>query len=96
MGFRQKRNHWCTIHAAFAASEIDRWWDEDRHHTRRPGLSACLAAINNTALSTHRLRPSPQLPLCAAADYIAWNLALGLRMLNSWLCSSPGGVVGWQ
>ena len=61
----------------------DRWWDEDRHHTRRPGLSACLAAINNAALSIHHLRSVPQLPVRAAADYIAWRPSIGLRMLFS-------------
>lgn len=61
----------------------DRWWDEDRHHTRRPGLSACMAAINNAALSIHRLRSNPHLPVRAAADYIAWNPRIGLRMLDS-------------
>lgn len=61
----------------------DRWWDEDRHHTRRPGLSACLAAINNAALTIHRLRSNPNIPVQAASDYIAWNPAIGLALLNS-------------
>ena len=61
----------------------DRWWDEDRHHTRRPGLSACLAAINNAAISIHRLQSDQAIPLRAAADHIAWNPALGLAMLRS-------------
>lgn len=60
----------------------DRWWDEDRHHTRRPGLSACLAAINNAAISIHRLCSDPTIPLRAAADQIAWKPALGLAMLH--------------
>jgi predicted transposase YbfD/YdcC len=60
----------------------DRWWDEDRHHTRRPGLSACLAAVNNAALSILRLLADPTIPVRAAADYIAWNPALGLLMLE--------------
>jgi hypothetical protein len=60
----------------------DRWWDEDRHHTRRPGLSPCFAAINNAALSIHRLCSDPMIPIRAAADYIAWNPKLGLRLLN--------------
>jgi predicted transposase YbfD/YdcC len=61
----------------------DRWWDEDRHHTRRPGLSASMATINNAALSIHRLRSDPDLPIRAAADYIAWSPTIGLQMLNS-------------
>lgn len=75
------RNHWRIENGLHFIK--DRWWDEDRHHTRRPGLSACLAAINNAALSIHRLRAAPGLSLRAAADYIAWNPARGLRLLNS-------------
>jgi predicted transposase YbfD/YdcC len=78
---RYVRDHWRLENGLHFL--IDRWWDEDRHHTRRPGLSACLAAINNAALSIHRLRSDPRLPVRAAADHIAWNPALGLRMLNS-------------
>lgn len=61
----------------------DRWWDEDRHHTRRPGLSAMLAAINNAALSVHRLRSDSKIPVRAAADYIAWKPTIGIELLNS-------------
>jgi hypothetical protein len=61
----------------------DRWWDEDRHHTRRPGLSACMAAINNAALSIHRLKSDPNIPVRAAADYIAWDPNIGLTLLDS-------------
>ncbi len=75
------RGHWQIENCQFFVK--DRWWDEDRHHTRRPGLSACFAAINNAALSIHRLCSDPALPVRAAADHIAWNPAIGLRLLNS-------------
>ena len=75
------RDHWRIENGLHFCK--DRWWDEDRHHTRRPGLSACLAAINNAALSIHRLCSDPDLPLRAAADFIAWNPERGLRLLNS-------------
>jgi predicted transposase YbfD/YdcC len=78
---RYVRDHWRLENGLHFLK--DRWWDEDRHHTRRPGLSACLAAINNAALSIHRLRSDPKLPVRAAADYIAWNPDLGLQLLNS-------------
>ncbi len=60
----------------------DRWWDEDRHHTRRPGLADCLTAINNAALSVHRIRSDAKTSIRAAADHIAWNPSLGLDLLN--------------
>lgn len=75
------RDHWRVENGLHFLK--DRWWDEDRHHTRRPGLSACLAAINNAAISIHRLRSNPHLPVRAAADQIAWNPTLGLQLLNS-------------
>jgi len=78
---RYVRNHWRVENGLHFIK--DRWWDEDRHHTRRPGLSACLAALNNAAVSIHRLRSDPDIPVRAAADYIAWNPALGLQMLKS-------------
>jgi len=47
------RQHWRVENGLHFLK--DRWWDEDRHYLRRPGLSACFAAINNAALSIHRL-----------------------------------------
>ena len=75
------RDHWSVENGLHFMK--DRWWDEDRHHTRRPGLSACLAAINNAAISIHRLRSDPHLPVRASADRIKWKPARGLQMLNS-------------
>jgi predicted transposase YbfD/YdcC len=78
---RYVRQHWRIENGLHFLK--DRWWDEDRHHTRRPGLSACMAAINNAALSIHRLRSDQNLPVRASADYIAWCPARGLELLNS-------------
>jgi predicted transposase YbfD/YdcC len=78
---RHVRHHWRIENSLHFLK--DRWWDEDRHHTHRPSLSACLAAINNAALSIHRLRSNPKVPVRASADYIAWKPNLGLEMLNS-------------
>jgi predicted transposase YbfD/YdcC len=75
------RHHWRLENGLHFLK--DRWWDEDRHHTRRPGLAASLAAINNAAVSIYRLRSDPRFPLRAAADHIAWNPALGLALLQS-------------
>lgn len=59
----------------------DRWWDEDRHHTRRPGLSAVMASLNSIALSIHRLSSDANQPLRASADQIAWCPDKGLRIM---------------
>ena len=75
------RQHWRIENSLHLIK--DRWWDEDRHYTRRPGLSACMAAINNAALSIHRLKSDPNIPVRAAADYIAWDPNIGLTLLDS-------------
>ena len=57
------RNHWQIENSVFFLK--DRWWDEDRHWTRRPGLSQWLAYLT-TAATIHearitlRLIPAPQ------------------------------------
>lgn len=72
------RKHWQVESLHFLK---DRWWDEDRHHTRRPGLSAMLAAMNNAAISIHRLRSDPDIPLRASADQIAWDIQRGIELM---------------
>ena len=76
---RHVREHW-RIENGLQFTK-DRWWDEDRHHIRRPGLSAIMAAINNAALSIHRLKSDPEMPLRAAADYVQWLPEVGINML---------------
>lgn len=76
---RHAREHWRIENGLHFTK--DRWWDEDRHHTRRPGLSAIMAAINNAALSIHRLKSDPEIPLRAAADYIQWKPRDGIQLL---------------
>lgn len=78
---RYVRGHWQIENGLHFLK--DRWWDEDRHHTRRRGLSACMAALNNAAVSIHRLRSDPETPLRAAADHIAWDPAIGIHLLYS-------------
>ena len=73
------RDHWRVENCLHFSK--DRWWDEDRHHTRRPGLSAIMAAINNAALSIHRLKSDKNIPLRAAADYVQWLPRIGIDML---------------
>ena len=60
----------------------DRWWDEDRHHTRRPGVGEALARLNSLALTVLRTLYPPDLPLRARADYINWSPRLGLELLG--------------
>jgi len=73
------RNHWRIENSLHFCK--DRWWDEDRHYTRRPGLSKMMAAINNAAISILRILSDKTQPLRAEADYIQWAPAKGLKMM---------------
>jgi hypothetical protein len=74
------RNHWQIENSHFFVK--DRWWDEDRHATRRPGLAECLAVLNSAAITALTCLYPPCQPLRARADAIAWNPHLGLQLLG--------------
>jgi len=74
------RGHWQVENSLFFLK--DRWWDEDRHHTRRPGLAEVLAQLNSCAATVLRACYPPDQPVRARADYIAWNPRLGLQLLG--------------
>jgi len=75
------RAHWQVENSLFFGK--DRWWDEDRHWTRRPGLSAWLAQLTSAAMTVLRACCPPQQPLRAHADAIAWNPRRGLQLLGT-------------
>lgn len=74
------RAHWQIENSLFFVK--DRWWDEDRHWTRRPGLSEWLARLTTAAMTVLRIFRQPDRPLRAEADYIAWNPRIGLEWLG--------------
>jgi predicted transposase YbfD/YdcC len=74
------RNHWQIENSVFFLK--DRWWDEDRHWTRRPGLSEWLAYLTTAATMVLRIFCSPSQPLRAHADYINWSPCQGLEILG--------------
>jgi hypothetical protein len=74
------RAHWQIENSLFFIK--DRWWDEDRHWTRRPGVAEWLAQLTTAAITVLRLLGAPELPLRARADQIAWKPAHGLAMLG--------------
>ena len=75
------RGHWKVENCLHFSK--DRWWDEDRHHTRRPGLSQTMTGLNSIAVSIHHLRSDPTEPVRASADRIAWKPKRGLKFLLS-------------
>ncbi|MDY3557398.1 hypothetical protein R5W24_006589 [Gemmata sp. JC717] len=54
----------------------DRWWDEDRHTCRRPGLAVRFTTLLSTAVSALRvLNPgAPSELLKAQADALNWDI----------------------
>jgi hypothetical protein len=60
----------------------DRWWDEDRHYTKRPGLAESFASLTNAALSLLRLLHPLGQPLRATAEFIQWRPLAVLRQLG--------------
>ena len=49
-----------------------------------------MAAINNAALSIHRILSNPDVPLKAAAQYVQWIPEIESTCWQNRLCSSPG------
>jgi predicted transposase YbfD/YdcC len=54
----------------------DRWWDEDRHYTKRPGVAEGLAVLLNAVLTVLAVTADPKddQPLRARADVMGWLL----------------------
>lgn len=68
---RAVRGHWQIENCLHFVK--DRWWDEDRHYTKRPGLAEVFATLTNAALSLLRLIHPPIKPLRATAELIQWR-----------------------
>lgn len=65
------RGHWQVENCLHFIK--DRWWDEDRHYTKRPGLAEAFASLTNAALAVLRLIHPPGEPLRATAERIQWR-----------------------
>jgi predicted transposase YbfD/YdcC len=65
------RGHWQIENCLHFVK--DRWWDEDRHYTKRPGLAESFASLTNAALSLLRLIHPPDRPLRATAELVQWR-----------------------
>ena len=74
------RDHWQVENCLHFIK--DRWWDEDRHYTKRPGLAEAFASLTNAALSVLRLIHAACQPLRATAETIQWRPLAALRRLG--------------
>jgi len=61
----------------------DRWWDEDRHYTKRPGLAERLAILTGAALAVLQLtKEDAEQPLRARADELCWHPEQAITLLT--------------
>lgn len=75
------RGHWGIENALHY--EKDRWWDEDRHACRRPGLAERFTTLRSAAVTVLRvLHPGePGEPLKAQADALNWDIERAINLL---------------
>jgi hypothetical protein len=76
------RGHWQVENSLHY--EKDRWWDEDRHVCRRPGLAAGFTALLSAALSVLRATGCDEAEgsLRAAADALCWDIGRAISLLT--------------
>jgi hypothetical protein len=74
------RDHWQVENCLHFSK--DRWWEEDRHYTKRPGLAEVFASLTNAALSVLRLIRIADEPLRATADATQWSPLSVLQRLG--------------
>jgi hypothetical protein len=77
------RGHWGVENGLHFIK--DRWWDEDRQWSVRPGLAERLAALRDTALAALRLIPGlpDGLPIRARADHLSRRLRKALKYIGA-------------
>lgn len=79
---RWARGHWQVENSLHFVK--DRWWDEDRHYSSRPGLAERLAGLLNAALTVLRVASpfAEDLPLRGRADELSWDPAAALKVIG--------------
>jgi hypothetical protein len=61
----------------------DRWWDEDRHTCRRPGLAAGFTTLLSAAVTALRATGCTEAEgaMRGAADALCWDVARAIRII---------------
>ncbi len=77
------RGHWQVENSLHFVK--DRWWDEDRHVCRRPGLAAGFTALLSAALSVLRVTgcQAAEGAMRGAADALNQDIGRAIRLLQS-------------
>jgi len=72
------RGHWQVEGSLHLVK--DRWWDEDKHYLRRPGVGPAFTVLMNAALSILRLVQQPGDPLTKTAENFHYSPRKALRL----------------
>jgi hypothetical protein len=77
------RGHWSVENGLHFLK--DRWWDEDRQWSTRPGLAERLAMLRDSALTALRLVPgvAEDMPIRARADHLGRKLRKALKFIGA-------------
>jgi len=77
------RGHWEVENSLHFIK--DRWWDEDRHWTSRPGLAERLASLRDAALNVLRLPGvfAEDLPIRGRADHLGRFPEKALKLIGA-------------
>jgi Transposase DDE domain len=80
---RWVRGHWCVENGLHFIK--DRWWDEDRQWSTRPGLAERLAALRDAALTALRVLPEvpEDMPIRGRADHLGRKLHKALKFIGA-------------
>jgi hypothetical protein len=75
------RNHWQVENGLHFVK--DRWWDEDRHYSRRPRVALGFAVLLNAVVTVLRAASGPgdDRPLRARADALAWRVEQAIELI---------------
>lgn len=76
------RGHWQVENSLHY--EKDRWWDEDRHVCRRPGLAAGFTTLLSAALTALRASGCDRTEgsMRGAADALCWDVGRAIRLVT--------------
>ncbi len=80
---RLVRGHWCVENGLHFIK--DRWWDEDRQWSTRPGLAERLAMLRDAALTAlHLLTDVPEdMPIRGRADHLGRRIQKALEFIGA-------------
>jgi hypothetical protein len=75
------RGHWQVENGLHFIK--DRWWDEDRHYSKQPGVALGFAVLLNAVVTVLRASGAPEdnRPLRARADVLGWDVEQAIHLL---------------